>query len=96
MIDIKEIDKLEIYDNIYKLFYDISQKENTKITDVHSIDITNTKDENLNISFTYNYDYVVYISIDDKGINIEAPEILKNYVESKIVIKYPDYLDIIN
>jgi hypothetical protein len=96
MIDIRDkYDVLLAYRRIFKLFYNLSEEENSKIEKVHSIDTDKSKDGNLNVFFTYDKDYVAYISISRAGIEIDAPKMLKNYIISTIVSKYPEYFDII-
>lgn len=90
MINVDNINPNDIYKDIYSLVSTLPL-ENSKVGDVHSIDVDKTSDGRLNISFEYDNDYVAYISIDNDGIKIDAPYKLANYIKSKISSKFPDY-----
>lgn len=84
----------KIYRDLYSLFTSASHS-NKKISDVHTIKISNTKEPYFNIAFDYDIEYLVVISINEEGIVVNCPEDIYRYVELIISTKYPEYSDLI-
>lgn len=84
----------EIYKNIYRLFKEY-QNIDESIMKVHSVNIDDIKEKCLNVVFDYG-SYRVQILVTDKpNIIINSTDELRDYIESKIINKYPQYKDVI-
>lgn len=89
--DLSSDELYNIYNNVYNLIDGESNLDNS-INNVHSININQTPNNWLNISFDYYTKFRVVVYIKPNGdIQIIAPDSIKDRISSLILNEYPDY-----